>query len=110
MAKILTLETAQRELEDIATLHLHLVGPNSARNITDLILDTLDRLETFPLSGHPPKDNELRIAGYRYVIAGKYICVYRLIGDAAYVYHIAHGASNYPMLFKQLLRETPDGA
>ncbi len=68
-------------------------------------LDTLSRLERFPLSGHIPQDKELRNGGYRYVIAGKYICVYRLIAETVYVYHIAHGASNYPMLFKRLLKE-----
>ena len=52
-----------------------------------------------------PQDKELRNGGYRYVIAGKYICVYRLIAETVYVYHIAHGASNYPMLFKRLLKE-----
>ena len=38
-------------------------------------------------------------------IAGKYICVYRLIAQTVFVYHIAHGASNYPRLFKRLLKE-----
>lgn len=105
MAELILLEPAQRELEEIAQLHMNLVGPNSARNITNLILDTLSRLETFPLSGHIPRDKELRSGGYRYVIAGKYICVYRLIAETVYVYHIAHGASNYPSLFKRLLRD-----
>ena len=103
MANLVTLEPAQRELEEIAQLHLNLVGANSARNITNLILDS--RLELFPLSGHIPQDKELRNGGYRYVIAGKYICVYRLIAEMVYVYHIAHGASNYPTLFKRLLKE-----
>ena len=58
-----------------------------------------------PLSGHIPRDKELRNGGYRYVIAGKYICMYRLIGEEVYVYHIAHGARNYPTLFKRLLKE-----
>ena len=44
MAELVILEPAQRELEEIAQLHLNLVGPNSARKITDLILDTLSRL------------------------------------------------------------------
>ena len=105
MADLVILEPAQRELEEIAQLHRNLVGQNSARNITDLILDTLSRLEIFPLSGHIPQDKELRNGGYRYVIAGMYICVYRLIAETVYVYHIAHGASNYPMLFKRLLKE-----
>ena len=55
MAKLVILEPAQRELEEIAQLHLNLVGPNSARKITDLILDTLSRLEMFPLSGYIPQ-------------------------------------------------------
>lgn len=105
MAKLIILEPAQRELEEIAQLHLNLVGPNSARQITDLILDTLSRLELFPLSGHIPQDKELRGGSYRLVIARKYICVYRLIVETVFVYHIAHGASNYPMTFKQLLKE-----
>ena len=105
MADLVLLEPAQRELEEIAQLHMNLVGANSARKITDLILDTLSRLELFPLSGHIPQDQELRRNGYRYVIAGKYICVYRVIGETAFVYHIAHGASNYPTIFKRLLKE-----
>ena len=107
MADLVILEPAQWELEEIAQLHKNLVGPNSARNITNLILDTLSRLERFPLSGHIPWDKELRTMGYRYVIAGKYICMYRLIAETVYVYHIAHGASNYPTLFKKLLKDAP---
>jgi plasmid stabilization system protein ParE len=105
VADLVILEPAQRELEEIAEIHLRLSGPNSARNVTDLIYDTLARLEMFPLSGHPLKDRELLAIGYRYVIAGKYICIYRLIADTAYVYHIVHGTSNYPNLFKRLLKE-----
>lgn len=105
MVKLEILESAQRELEGIAQLHMNLVGPESARKITNRILDALSRLELFPLSGSLPEDNELLKNGYRYVIAGKYICVYRLIADKVFVYHIVHGASNYPILFKRLLQE-----
>lgn len=73
--------------------------------MANLVILEPARLELFPLSGHIPQDKELRNGGYRYVIAGKYICVYRLIAEMVYVYHIAHGASNYPTLFKRLLKE-----
>lgn len=73
--------------------------------MTDLVILEPAQLELFPLSGHIPQDKEQRNGGYRYVIAGKYICVYRLIAEMVYVYHIAHGASNYPTLFKRLLKE-----
>ena len=105
MVEVILLETAQQELEKIAQLHRKLVGVHSARRITDLILDTLDQLKQFPLSGAIPRDRELKNIGYRFAIAGKYICVYRLIGDVVYVYHIAYGASNYPKLFKRLLSD-----
>ena len=100
MAKLVLLEPAQRELEEIAQLHRNLVGPNSARKITNKIFDALSRLELFPLSGSLPRDKALLRD-----VAGKYICVYRILGDTVYVYHIAHGASNYPLLFKRLLRD-----
>ena len=47
MANLVILEPAQRELEEIAQLHLNLVGANSARNITNLILDTLSGWSCF---------------------------------------------------------------
>ncbi|WP_455502026.1 type II toxin-antitoxin system RelE/ParE family toxin [Gemmiger sp.] len=105
MVDLVILESAQRELEEIAQLHRNLVGPNSARKITNRIFDSLSRLEQFPLSGSLPRDKQLRDGGYRYMIAGKYICVYKLVGKTVYVYHIAHGAGNYPLLFKRLLRD-----
>lgn len=73
--------------------------------MTNLVILEPAQLELFPLSGHIPQDKEQRNGGCRYVIAGKYICVYRLIAETVYVYHIAHGASNYPTLFKRLLKE-----
>ena len=105
MAKLILLEPAQQELEEIAQLHLNLVGPESAAKIVNEILDTLLRLEQFPQSGHVPRDRFLRQGGYRLVIAGKYICVYRNVGGEAIVYHISHGARDYPRLFRTMLKE-----
>lgn len=104
MAKLVILESAQMDLEGIAQLHMNLAGPNSARKITDSIYHSLSRLEQFPLSGFAPDDRELRNKGYRLVVSEKYICIYRPVADKVFVYHIAHGASDYPVLFKRLLR------
>ena len=97
------LESAQQELEEIAHLHLSLSGPNSASSITDLILSALENLETFPLSGPAMREAELRSMGYRFVVAGKYIAIYRLIGETVFVYHIFDGRSDYPTLFRSEL-------
>jgi plasmid stabilization system protein ParE len=98
--KLAILAPAQRELEEIARVYLELAGADSARRITDLILNSLERLKTYPLSGSLPRDRWLREAGYRLGISGKFIVAYRLLGDTVFVYHIAHGASDYPTLMK----------
>ena len=103
MDRILNLEIlppAQGELEEIARIHMALSGPNSARKMTDRIFDAMEQLTRFPLSGPPIRDKELRAAGYRCVLAGKYIIIYRILGESMVVYHIAHGAADYPKLFR----------
>ena len=102
MYNLVLLTPAQRELEEIARVYLELAGADSARTITDQILDSLERLKTYPLSGSLPRDRWLKEMGFRVVICGKFIAVYRLIGSTVYVYHIAHGASDYPKLFHDM--------
>ena len=79
--KLDILPPAQAELEEIARVHMALSGPQSARNITDGIYDAMDQLTRFPLSGPPVRDDELSAAGYRYILAGKYLVFYRLLWD-----------------------------
>ena len=98
--KLDILPPAQAELEEIARVHMALSGPQSARSITDKIYDAMEQLTRFPLSGPPVRDDELSAAGYRYILAGKYLMFYRLLGDTVVVYHIAHGATDYPKLLK----------
>ena len=100
--KLKILTPAQRELEEIARVYLELAGADSARRMTDQILNSLERLKTYPLSGSLPRDRLLREAGYRLVISGKFLAAYRLLGDTVFVYHIAHGASDYPTLMKEI--------
>ncbi len=98
--KVEILESAWRELEEIAGYHLLVVGPISAKKITDRILDALERLKEFPLSCPYVPDNELKGQDYRMLPCDQYLCIYRLIGDVVYVYHIAHGATEYGNLLK----------
>jgi len=100
--KLAILTPAQRELEEIARVYLELAGADSARRTTDQILNSLERLKTYPLFGSLPRDRWLREAGYRLVISGKFVAVYRLIEQTVFVYHIAHGASDYPTLIKEI--------
>ena len=92
------LDPAQGELEEIAQLYLSLSGVQSARKITDKIYDALEQLTGFPLSGPSMRETELRNLGYRFLVAEKYIIIYRLIGDTIDVYHIFDRRSDYPTL------------
>jgi len=88
------------DLDAISDFHLSEVGPKSARKITDRILNTLERLESFPLSCSLVPYKALADKGYRMLVCGKYICIYELIGKIVYVHHIVAAATNYPALFR----------
>ena len=93
---------AQRELEEIALVNLELVGPNSARKITNRIYDALALLQISPNMGVSCVDKPLKMQGYRMLICGNYLCIYRLIGDTLFVYHIVDGRADYPKFMKDL--------
>jgi len=96
------LAPARSELHEIARLHLELVGPASARKIIDKIKHSLGNLSTHPHMGATFPDSDLKREGYRKLICGYYVCVYRLIGETVFVYHIIDGRTNYQRLFSNL--------
>ena len=97
--KVELLNLAWIELDAIADYHLQEVGAVSAKKVTDKILNALKRLETFPLSGPLVPYKELAERGYRMLVCGKYICLYKINEKTVYVHHIVAAASNYPALF-----------
>lgn len=97
------LDPAQAELEEIGSLYYSLSGADSARRITNSIYDALEQLSRFPLSGPPVRDAELRALGYRFVVADKYVAIYRFVDNCVVVYHIFDGRSDYPTLFRSEL-------
>ena len=96
------LAPARNEIHEIARLHLALVGPVSARKITDKIKDSLAHLRTYPLMGMPVEDKTLRQLGYRRLICGNYLCFYRLEGDNIYLHHVADGRTDYKKIFTRM--------
>lgn len=97
--KVELLPAAWTELDEIADLHLQLVGPNSAQKITDKILNSLKNLEDNPYMGSVPKYSFLAEQGFRVLVSGKYLCFYKVGTDIVEVYHIADGRRDYPKLF-----------
>ena len=99
--KLEILTPAWKEINEIANYHLYSVGVASSRKITTSILNALERLERFPFLCAYVPDQTLKIQGYRMLVCGKYICIYRVIGEIVYIYHIAPGATDYPKLFNK---------
>lgn len=89
------LPAAWREIDEISDYYLNKAGPKSAKKIFDKILKAIDRLEIFPLSCPIINDEVLSQEGYSTLICDDYICIYRLINDVVYIYHIANGRINY---------------
>ena len=100
--KVEILAPARSELHEIARLHLELAGQASARKTTDKIKHSLVNLTTHPHMGATFPDSGLMREGYRKLICGYYICVYRLIGETVFVYHIIDGRTNYQRLLSNL--------
>ena len=95
-------DAAREELLAIAQLHLQLVGPISARKITDRIKGSIDNLCTSPNIGILCQDDRLAAMGYRYLICGNYLCFYRPINDVIYIYHVVDGRTDYNKLLTDL--------
>lgn len=92
--------TALRHIEKISEYHLEKVGPKSAEKITDKLIDGFAILESFPYSGPEHPDGFLAKQGYRKLVIGSYVGVYRKLENVVYVHGIYHGSTNYPELFK----------
>lgn len=75
--KLKVLTPAQNELEEIALVHLGLAGPLSARKITNRIYGSMELLKTAPNMGVSCTDKQLQLKGYRMLICGNYLCIYR---------------------------------
>jgi plasmid stabilization system protein ParE len=103
--RIHLLPPAQYELEEIAQLYFILAGAKSARKITDRIYRSIEKLARFLLSGSAVDDAELKALGYRYVVAGRYVSIYRVIDDSVFIYHVFDARTDYPSLLRaQLFR------
>ena len=105
MHEIKILKTAWNDIERIADLHMALSGPNSARTVTDGILNSIEKLRMFPLGFPTVPEEELSEAGYRMVIYKQYLSIYRMIDDIVYIYRVVDGRKNYPKLFHGFLGE-----
>ena len=97
--KVEILPAAWEDLKKIEDYYLLQFDASAAIKVTDHILKSLERLESFPDSGSLLPDKWLNGQGYRMVICQRYVSVYRVIGQTVYIYHIADTQTDYTKLF-----------
>ena len=97
--RIEILPSAWEDLKQIEDYYVIQFDAETAIRVTSYILDTIERLKTFPNSGSMLPDDWLNGQGYRMVIYKKYVAIYRLFKDTVYIYHIANTQTKYTKLF-----------
>lgn len=97
------LPAAVEDLDRVSAYYLHLAGAASAERITDQILTALERLTQFPYLGPLHQDPVLAAMGFRKLVAGEYVRVYKVIDQTVFVYRIVHGTRDYPKYFYERL-------
>ena len=85
----------QGEFRDTLTYYQTRFGTQSARRLADQVLGAVENLERFPQMGVLREDLRLGQYGFRALFVGHHVCIYRIQGDAVYIYHFADARTNY---------------
>lgn len=97
--EIKILPTEWEDLKKIEDYYCIQFSVQSALKVSQHILDTLEKLEDFPDSGSLTPDTWLNEQGYRMIICEKFVSIFKIIGNAVYVYHIGNTQMEYTKLF-----------
>lgn len=97
--KIVVLTPAYNDLDQISEYYLTRVGDCSAEAITDKILSCIENLADHPYLGAEHADVFLKNRGYRSLVCGEYICIYKVVGEDIFICRIVHGSISYPSTF-----------
>lgn len=86
-----------------------MLDERTAEKVTNAILDSLERLQSFPDSGSLTPDPWLNSLGYRMVISDRRnVSIYKQIDDTIYVYLIADTRTEFTRVFRDIIISDPD--
>lgn len=94
------LQAAWEDISSIADYLMQSASVRTAEETTDDILGTIELLGSMPYLGPLHHDPVLQKMGYRKLICGSYLCVYRIIDDAPTVYRVFHTHQDYTWRMK----------
>ncbi len=93
------LPSAWEDLKQIEDYYCLEFGVESSLKVSDAILDSVERLGEFQDSGSKTPDPWLNAQGYRMVVCGKFVSIYRKVENTVFIYHIANTQTEYTKLF-----------
>jgi toxin ParE1/3/4 len=73
----------------------------AAGKIVDAILEGLERLGGAPLAGARPRDETLRIRGFRFVVIRSWLVFYKIRGKQVRVMRVLHGKRDWLALLRR---------
>lgn len=88
------LRKAQIDLEEIHR-YVERDRPGAADRLLERILVGIESLERFSGRGVRPKDERLRLLGYRVLVEGEYLVFYKVLRAQVRVYRVVHGRRKY---------------
>jgi len=91
------LKIAEDDFTEIVS-YIAAENPTAAEAIADKIEKNLLLLSENPELGRIPRDEDIRLIGYRYIIVQNYIILYTFEQKTILVHRILHGARNYKTL------------
>lgn len=98
-ASLIYTKEALQDLLDIADYHFEKVGEESALWAVGDLQDHIEKLSDFPRMGEEHPDTYLNALGFRKLVHGNNIVIYRLDGKQVVIERIVWASSNYPELF-----------
>jgi len=91
------LRPAEDDLTEIV-LYVAADRPEAAAKLADRFDQKLNPLATNPHIGAVPKEDNLALLGYRYLVVDNYLVFYVVEEPTVYVHRIIHGARDYTRL------------
>ena len=98
----------QEALDDLEEIILYIAQDSrqAALRMHDKIIDKANDLTVFPKRGRLVPDKKMAAAGYRMLGIKPYIAFYRVVGQNVFIYRVLHGATNYPLLYEQMVQDS----
>ena len=97
----------QEALDDLEEIVLY-IAQNSraaALRMHDRNIEKVNDLSVFPKRGRLVPEKKMAEAGYRMLGIKPYMAFYRVVRRDVFIYRVLHGASNYPLLYKQMVQD-----